>query len=172
MQTVHSVVHVSSGPGSVSTGTQASSGKSGPASTDARALRESALKADKSSGSPGAGPSASPKHQTITPGAKSRSSSEPRVPTDGAKSRTSAPRRKAIAGKMKVTGAWVHAAELLKPAASRPNSQTTNSPKMKGGGNRPPKGQKDPVKTFNRYGSLAEDAGTGVERLRRLCFHP
>ena len=54
MQTVHSVVHVSSGPGSVSTGTQASSGKSGPASTDARALCESALKADKSSGFPGA----------------------------------------------------------------------------------------------------------------------
>ena len=38
VQTVHSVVHVSGGPGSVSTGIQASSGKSGPASTDPRAL--------------------------------------------------------------------------------------------------------------------------------------
>ena len=163
MQTVHSVVHVSSGPGSVSTGTQASSGKSGPASTDARVLCESALKADKSSGSPGAGPSASPKHQTLIPGAESRSSSEPRVPTEGTRSRTSALRRKAIAGKVKVAGAWVHAAELLKLAASRPNSKTTNSPKKKGGGNRPPKGQQDPVKTFNRYGSLEEDAGMEVE---------
>ena len=38
LQTVHSVVHVSGSPGSVSTGTQASSVKSGPASADARAL--------------------------------------------------------------------------------------------------------------------------------------
>ena len=38
VQTVRSVVCVSGGPGSVSTGTQASSGKSGPASTNARAL--------------------------------------------------------------------------------------------------------------------------------------
>ncbi len=68
VQTVHSVVQVSGGLGTVSTGTQASSGKSGPASADAQALWESALKADKSSGSPGAGPSASPKHQTLTPG--------------------------------------------------------------------------------------------------------
>ena len=93
----------------------------------------------------------------------SRSSSEPRVPTHGARSRTSALRRKAIAGKVKVAGAWVHAAELLKPAASRPNSKKTNSPKEKGGGNRPPKGQLDPVKTFDRYGSLGEDAGMEVE---------
>ena len=50
VQTVHFVVLVSGGPGSVSTCAQASSGKSGPASTDARALCESALKADKSSG--------------------------------------------------------------------------------------------------------------------------
>ncbi|WP_419608011.1 hypothetical protein, partial [Thiolapillus sp.] len=67
-QIVHSVVLVSGSPGSVSTGTQASSGKPGPASADARALCESASKADKSSGSPGAGPSTSPKHQTLTPG--------------------------------------------------------------------------------------------------------
>ena len=163
VQTVHSVVHVSGGPGSVSTGTQASSGKSGPASADARALCESALKADKISGSPGAGPSASPKHQTLTPGAGSKSISEPRVQTDGARSRTSAPRRKALAGEVKVAGAWVQAAELLKPAASRPDSKTTNSPENKGGGNRPPKGQKDPLKTFNRCGSLEEDACMEME---------
>ena len=105
VQTVHSVALVSDGPGSVSTGTQASSGKSGPASTDTRALCESASKADKSSGCPGAGPSTSPKHQTLTPGAGSRSSSEPRVPTDGARSRTTAPRRKALATRVKVAGA-------------------------------------------------------------------
>ena len=121
------------------------------------------MKADKSSGSPGAGPSASSKHQTLTPRAGSRSSSEPRVPTDDAKSRTSAPRRKAIAGKVKVAWALAHAAELLKPAASRPNSQNTNSPKKTGGGNRPPKGQSDPLNTFDRYGSLDEDAGMEVE---------
>ena len=163
VQTVHSVVHVSGGPGSVSTGTQASSGMSGPASTDALALCESALKADKGSGSPGAGTSASPKHQTLTPGAGSRSSCEPRIPTDGARLRTSAPRHKAIAGKVKVAGAWVHAAELLKPAASRPNSKNTNSPKKKGSGNRSPKGQNDPLKTYNRYGSLENDAGMEME---------
>ena len=150
MQTVVSVALVPGGPGSVSTGTQASSGKSGPASTDAQALCESALQADKSSGSPGAGPNASPRHQTLTPGAGSRSSSEARVPTNGARSRTSAPRRKALAAKVKVAGAWVHAAELLKPAASRPNSKKTNSSKEKGGGNRQPTGQDDPLKTYNR----------------------
>ena len=58
VQTVCSIC-VSGGPGSVSTGTQASSRKSGPASTDTRELCESALKADTSSGSPCAGPSAS-----------------------------------------------------------------------------------------------------------------
>ena len=71
---------VSGSSGSVSTGTQASSSRLGPASSDSRALCESALQADKSSGSPSAGPSASPKHQTLTPGAGSGS----RVPTDGA----------------------------------------------------------------------------------------
>ena len=95
-------------------------------------------------------------------GLVSRSCSEPRVPTEGTRSRTSALRRKAIAGKVKVAGAWVHAAELLKPAASRPNSKNTNSPKKKGGGNRPPKGQNDPLRTFNRYGSLKEDTGMEV----------
>ena len=53
-QIVYSVVLVSGSPGSVSTGTQASSRKPGLASADARALCESASKADKSSGSPGA----------------------------------------------------------------------------------------------------------------------
>ena len=77
VQTVHFVVLVSGGPGSVSTCAQASSGKSGPASTDARALCESALQADKSSGSSGAGTSSSLKHQTLTPGAGSWPSSEP-----------------------------------------------------------------------------------------------
>ena len=48
-------VYVSGSPGSVLTGTQASSGKSGPALANTRALCKSALKADKSSGSPGAG---------------------------------------------------------------------------------------------------------------------
>uniref|UniRef100_UPI003AF53F94 hypothetical protein n=1 Tax=Thiolapillus sp. TaxID=2017437 RepID=UPI003AF53F94 len=156
VQTVRSVSLVPGGPGSVSTGTQASSGKSGPASTDARALRESALQADKSSGSPGAGPSTSPKHQTLTPGAGSRSSSEPRVPTTGARSRTTGTRRKALATKVKVAGAWVHAAELLKSAASRPNSKKSTNPKERGGGNRPPKGQDDPLKIYNRFESLEE----------------
>ena len=41
--------------------------------------------------------------------------------------------------------------------------KTTNSPKNKGGENGQPKGQKDPVKTFNRSGSLKEDAGMEVE---------
>ena len=122
------------------------------------------MKADKNSGCPGAGPSVSPKHQILTPGAESRSSSESRVPTDGARSRTSAPRRKAPAARVKVAGAWVHAAELLKPAASRPNTKkNANSPKKKGGGNRSPKGQNDPLKIYNRYGSLEEDAGMEVE---------
>ena len=64
---------------------------------------------------------------------------------------------------MKVAGAWVQTAELLKLAVSRPDSKTTNSPKNKGGGNRPPTGQKDPIKTFNRYGPFKEDAGMEVE---------
>ncbi|WP_419641310.1 hypothetical protein, partial [Thiolapillus sp.] len=158
-QTVNNVALVSGGPGSVSTGTQASSGKSGPASADARALRESALQADKSSGSPGAGPSASPKHQTLTPGAGSGSSSQPRVPTVRARSGSSAPRRTAIAGKVKVAGAWVHTAEFKNPAASRPSAKATNTLKKKGNGDRKAKGQDDPIKTFNRFGSLEDDTG-------------
>ena len=62
VQTVRSVVCVSGGPGSVSTGTQAPSGKSGPASADARALCESALQVDKRSGSCGAGSNSSLRH--------------------------------------------------------------------------------------------------------------
>ena len=161
--TVPSVVLVSGSPGSVSTGTQASSGKSGPASADARILRESALQAGKSSGSPGAGPTASPKHQTLTPAAGSGSSSEPRVPTDGARSGTSAPRRTAIAGKVKVAGAWVHTAESKNPAASRPSAKATSTLKKKGNGDIKAKGQDDLIKTFNRFGSLEENTGMEVE---------
>ena len=95
--------------------------------------------------------------------------SEPRVLTDSTRSRTSAPRRKALAAKVKVAGAWVHAAELLKPAASRPNPKKTNSPKEKGGGNRPPKGQNDPLKIYNKYGSLEENAGMEVEA-SQMCL--
>ena len=65
-----------------------------------------------------------------------------------------------------MTGAWIDAAELLKPAASRPYSQNTNNPKKKGSGNRPPKGQNDPLKTvffFYRYRSLEDDAGMEVK---------
>ena len=76
---------------------------------------------------------------------------------------------------MKVAGAWVHAAELLKPAASRPNSKKkkkSTNPKEKGGGNRPPKGQNDPLKTYNRYGSLEEDAGISAYILIRKYIFP
>ena len=104
-----------------------------------------------------------PQAPDFDPGTGSRSSSEPRVLTDGARLRTSPPRHKALAAKVKVMGAWVHAAKLFKLAASCPNSKTTNSPENKGGGKRPPKGQQDTVKTFNRYGSLEEDAGMEVE---------
>ena len=148
IQSVPSVVYVSDCPGSLSTGTQASSGKSGPALTDARGLRESALEADKSSRSSGAGPSSSSKHQTLTPGAGSRSSSEPRAPTDGARSGTSASGRKAVAGKVNVAGAWVHAAEFQKPLASRPTAKPTGISEKKVGGDRQAKGQDDPVKNF------------------------
>ena len=120
------------------------------------------MQADKSSGSPGAGPSASPKHQTLIPEAGSRSSSEPRVPTDGARSRTSAPRRKVIAGKVKVAGAWVHTAELKNPVASRPSAKATSTFKKKGNGDRKAKGQDDPIQTF-RFGSLEDDTGMEVE---------
>ena len=89
-QTFRSVVYVSGGPGSVLTGTQASFGKSGPASTNARALCESALQADKSSGSSGAGPRSSSKDRTLTPGAGSSFSFEPQAPTYGVRSGTSA----------------------------------------------------------------------------------
>ena len=109
---------------------------SGPASTDARALCKSALEADKSSGSSGAGPSSSPKNQTLTQRAGSRSSSEPGAPTDGARSRTSASRRKAVAGTVKIAGAWVHALEFQKPLASCPTAKPTGTPEKKGNGDR------------------------------------
>ena len=119
MQTVICITSTSGGPGSVSAGTQASSRKLVPASSYIRALRESALQVDKRSGSPGAGPSSFSRHRTLTLGAGSKSSSEPRAPTDGARSGTAAPRHRALAGKVKVAGAWVNAVEFSKPAASR-----------------------------------------------------
>ena len=99
----------------------------------------------------------------MTPGAGSGSSSEPRVLTDGARSGTSAPRRTAIAGKVKVAGAWVHTAEFKIPAASRPSSKATSTLKKKGNGDRKAKGQDDPIKTFNRFGSLEDNIGMEVE---------
>ena len=135
VQTVRSEVCVSGCPGSISTGTQASSGKSGLPSADARVLCESALQVDKISGSPGAGPSSSPKHQTLTPVARSRSSSEPRALTDGVRSRTSASRRKAVAGKMKVAGRGC-IGRVSETANISPHSETNRNLKKKGGGDR------------------------------------
>ena len=119
-QTIRPVVRVSGGPGSILTGTQASSGKSGPAATDDRASCESALRVTRDLGLPGAEPSSSRKHQTLTPGAGSRSSSEPRAPADGARSGTSASGRRAPARKVKMAGAWVSVTELRKPVTPLP----------------------------------------------------
>uniref|UniRef100_UPI0025E321BE hypothetical protein n=1 Tax=Thiolapillus sp. TaxID=2017437 RepID=UPI0025E321BE len=74
-----------------------------------------------------------------------------------------APRRTAIAGKVKVAGAWVHTAEFKNPAASRPSAKATNTFKKKGNGDRKAKGQDDPIKTFNRFGSLEDNTGMEVE---------
>ena len=137
----------------MSTSTQAFSGKSGRTLTDARALCVSALQVDKRTGSPGAGPSSSPEHQTLTPGAGSRSSSEPRAPTDGVRSRTSASRRKAVAEKVKVAGMWVHAAEFQKPAASRHTAIPIGTSKKK-------------------KRRVVEILVWRWRRLRRLCLHP
>ena len=90
----------------------------------------------------------------MTPGAGSRPCSGPRAPTDGARPRTSASKRKAVAG---------DAAEFQKPLASRPTAEATGTPQKKGGGDRQGKGQGDPVKTFNRFGSLEDDTGMEVE---------
>ena len=145
VQTVsYSVVTISVAPGSVSTGTQSSSGKSGLASSEAGAPCEPALQADRSSGSPGAGPSFSTKRKTMIPGVGSRSSSEPRTPTDGARSGTVVLRLRAVAGMVKV--AWVNAPEFTKPVASIPAAKTTGTSKKKGGGGRRAKGQDDPIK--------------------------
>ena len=88
---------------------------------------------------------------------------EPRVPTEGARSGTSAPWRKAIAGKVKVAEAWVHAADFRKPVASRPSSKATSTFRKKGSGDKQAKGQDDPIKTFNTFGSLEDDTGMEVE---------
>ena len=62
-----------------------------------------------------------------------------------------------------MVGAWVNAAEFSKLAASCPISKTIDTPKKKGGGNRPSKGQNDPIKIFNRYISLEDDTCMEVE---------
>ena len=69
-------------------------------------------------------------------------------PTDGAWSWTSASRRKAVAGKVKVAGAWVHAAEFWKRLAFRPTAKPTGTSKKKGGGDKQAKDQYDPVKNL------------------------
>ena len=56
--------------------------------------------------------------------------------------------------------------EFSKPAASCPTSKTTNTPKKKGGDNRPPKGQNNSLKIYNKYGSLEDDTGMEVEASR------
>ena len=62
-----------------------------------------------------------------------------------------------------MVGAWLNAADFLKPAASHTTSKTNNNPKKKGGGNRLPKGQNDPLKIYNKYGLLKDDTGMEVE---------
>ena len=53
--------------------------------------------------------------------------------------------------------------EFQKPLAFRPTAEATGTPQKKGGGDRQGKGQGDPVKTFNRFGSLEDDTGMEVE---------
>ena len=48
-------------------------------------------------------------------------------------------------------------------AASRPSAKATSTFKKKGNGDRKVKGQDDPIKTFNRFGSLEDDTGMEVE---------
>ena len=69
----------------------------------------------------------------------------------------------AIAGKVKVVGAWVHTAEFTNPAASRPSAKATSTFKKKRNGDRKAKGQDYPIKTFNRFGSFEDNAGMEVE---------
>ena len=69
----------------------------------------------------------------------------------------------AIAGKVKVVGAWVHTAELKNPVASCPSARVTSTFKKEENGDRKAKGQGDPIQTFNRFGSLEDDAGMAVE---------
>ncbi len=64
---------------------------------------------------------------------------------------------------MKVAGAWLHTAEFKNPVASRPSAKATSTFKKKGNGDRKAKGQDDPIKTFNRFGSLEDDTGMEVE---------
>ena len=69
----------------------------------------------------------------------------------------------APAGKLKVAGAWVSATEFRRPVASRPTSNPNGTPKRKGVSDRRARGQNDPVKTYDRFGSLGEDASMEVE---------
>ena len=108
---------------------------------------ESALQADKRPGSPCARPSSSSNHQTLTLGAGSRSCSS-----------AQSSRWEDEGG-----GSMDECAEFSKPAASRPTSKTTDTAQKKSVGNRPPKGQNDPNKVFNKYGSLGHDTGMEVE---------
>ena len=57
----------------------------------------------------------------------------------------------------------MHAAEFKNPVASRPSAKVTSTSRKKGSGDRKPKGQDDPIKTFNRFGSLEDDTGMEVE---------
>ena len=64
---------------------------------------------------------------------------------------------------MNVAGAWVYAADFQKPVASRPSAKATSTLRKKESGDRQAKGQDDPTKTFDRFGSLEEDTGMEVE---------
>ena len=145
VRTVSSIC-VSGSPGLVSTGIQAFSGKSGPASADARALCESMLKADKSSGFPGAGPSAFLQAPDFDPG-------------DWVKVQFWAQRP----DRWRQVEDLCSQAQLKNPVASRPSAKATRTSKKKVSGGRKPKGQDGPIKTFNRVESLEGDTGMEVE---------
>ena len=66
----------------------------------------------------------------------------------------------------KVAGAWMSATEFRKLVASCPASNPNSTPKKKGGSDRHAKGYDDLVKTYNRFGSLEDDASMDVEASR------
>ena len=57
----------------------------------------------------------------------------------------------------------MHAADFQKPVASRPSTKASSTSRKKGSGGRQAKGQDDPIKAFNRSGSLEDDTGMEVE---------